>query len=80
MAATAFKNLLTEQCLKFQLPATQTFPFNGREELDCAANRSLVVSRSHDFMELHQTHKTHDMAKSSPLLSFPFTVVLTEIL
>lgn len=55
-----------------QLPATQAFPFNGGEELDCAANRSLVVSfvcRSHDFVELNQTLRTHDMAEISPLLS-----------
>lgn len=46
-----------------QLPATQASPFNGGEELDCAANRSLVVSfvcGSHDFMELNQTLRTHD--------------------
>lgn len=71
---------LSETCLKSQHPATQTFPFKG-EESDCAANRSLVVSsllRSHDSMDLNQTHKTHDMAKSSPLSSSPVTVVLTE--
>lgn len=70
VVATAFRNRLAELHQKSQLPATQTFPSNGREELDCGANRSLVVSfasRSHDFMELHQTHKTHDMAKSSPV-------------
>ena len=50
VVATAFKKQFDEPCLKPQLPATQTFPSNVREELDCAANRSLVVSSFLDLM------------------------------